>query len=322
MTCILLGPAKWSATRSEIGHRTYKLTQKVQCDTFDGPANVMQTPGLPIPGNFWFYAQDIDIYAFCKFDMEVVPAVDDERNTQFEVTNTFTTQPWWKFCPEQEISDPLLTPQRVSGSSVRYQEEVVYDKDGNPITNSAFELFHGPKAEFDKNRGQIKISQNVPNLDLATCEGLRDTVNAYPLWGLDARCIKLSDFSWERKFYGTCFVYYERNFTFDLKADGFDRELLDEGTKVLRGQWITDLADENYGGYEADDDADSQDPKDFIRFVDFNGNPANVVLNGDGLPADLGNPVGTSPFAGGPGKIPVQYYQDGDLLQLGIPVQF
>jgi hypothetical protein len=323
MTCVLLGPATWSASRSEIGHRTYKLHQKVQCSTRDGPANVMQTPGLPIPGNFWFYFDDIDIYAFCKYDMEVTPSVEGEANTQFDVVNTFTTQPWWKFCPEQEITDPLLTPQRVSGGSVRYQEEVVYDKDGNPVTNSAFELFHGAKAEFDRNRGQIKISQNVAFLDLATCEGLRDTVNAYPLWGLDARCIKLSDFTWERKFYGTCYVYYERNFTFDLKADGFDRELLDEGTKVLRGEWVTDPLDPDFGRYDADGDADDQNPADFIRFVDFNGNPANVVLNGFGQPADLSTPVGTAPpTGGGPAKIPVRYYQDGDLLQLGIPVSF
>jgi hypothetical protein len=298
MTCnVKDGGRTWSMTRDTDGNRKYKfVTLVISDDPKDGPATVLQTAGIPIPGDYWIIDNDADLWATCKLDAEVKPLVTNEPNYQWEVTQTFDTKADDKKCKDQQLEDPLLIPDRISGGFTRYQEEATEDRDGNPIENSAHEQFRGPQVEFDKNRPSVKIAQNVPDLELGLFSSMIDNVNTDPLWGLGPRCIKLSNVTWERKFYGQCYRYFERTLEFEIRYDGFDRDLLDEGTKVLNGhwkdprtsdQWVVD----NIAGAAPD----PSNPKHFIRFVDRRGNPSKVILDGHGLPS--GVPIGTGATA-------------------------
>lgn len=306
MSTAIVGPRKWSLVRDDMGHREYKLTQRVQSNTpLDGPGRALLTPGLPVPGSFWIIDNEVDLWAWCRWNVNVVPVVDNEPNKQWDLEFTFSTKPWGKRCQETQIEDPLLVPQEVSGNFIKYQEEGGYDRFGNAIRNSAHELIRGPQNEWDCTRYSIKIKQNVPDLQLGLCCAMRDCVNQAPLWGLKQRFIKLTDFSWERKFWGTCFVYYERNFTFEafirllqdpndpfvianggnaIQVSGWDRELLDEGTKVLNGHW-----DNATGNWVLDkingQPPDPKNPAHFRRFQDPQGNYCRVTLDGAGKPA-------------------------------------
>lgn len=322
-TQIVDGPYSWRGARDNEGHREYVVVHRVKGaflpGSADGPANVMQTPGLPAVGSQWSFDGDSDIWAWCRPGMQVSPEVDGEQNEFWRVEQTFSTKPMNR-CHDTQIENPLLEPVKISVSNVRYTEEATHDKDGDPILNSAHEQMRGPQVEFDKSRFQVVIEQNVAVQGLTVKAGLIDHVNNAPLWGLGTRRIKFSLFSSERKFHGLCQVYYTEKMTFDIDGSllGFDRTLLDEGSKVLRGHWGETSRGEVKGRWYADVGADPDNPSDFIRAKDSHGENMRVILN-HGVPVDIES-TGTGETV--PGEILVEKYEEGNLLLLGIPLSW
>lgn len=312
------GQTTWSGSRDDEGHREYKITHLVKHDFLDGPKTIMDCPGLPVPGSIWNFDNDIDIWAFCYPSMIVRPhkQKDGEKFRYSTVEQKFSTKPM-KRCSDTSIEDPLLEPDRISGSFVKYTQEALYDRFGERIKSSSHEQFRGPQVEFDANRPAVKIEQNVSDLELALFSELIDHVNDAPLWGLPARCVKLDDAPWEKKLYGSCSVYYTRSLSFSIMFETFDRDLLDEGTKVLHGHWNTTTGEwdlDNINGAAPD----PNNPQHFDRYKDKNGENARVILDGTGKPAKLDLGTGTGEV-GGPGSIHVEKYFESNLLLLGIP---
>jgi hypothetical protein len=347
-TSLIGGPKIFSLNRDEDSYREYKIKYLVRSSTgTDGPSTVLHnTPGLPQPYTAWIIGSDTDLWAWCKWEAEVEPApghVEGDPVQVWQVGLTFTTKPPKKYCRTVEVQNPLLEPVKVSGTFVKYTEEATRDRFGAPINNSAHEQIRGPQVEFDKNRATVKIEMPVAQLKLDLVTPMIDTVNSKPLWGLPERCIKLSNFTWERKYYAQCSIYYTWTFDFDIRfpekfivnppagtgsavpfwIGGFDRLILDEGTKVLNGNW--DAAGNwqvhSIGGKPPD----PLNPQHFKRFQDRVGNTCRVILNGMGLPADVGIGffTGTGTVSGGAaGQILVQKYDQNDFTILGIPLQF
>lgn len=304
----------------ESGHRTYRITFLVHSDSkFDGPALVMQTPGLPVPGSIWAFGNDLDVYAWCRPGMRVrrAPTV---RSTgpvpDWHVERTFSTRPAAPMggtssgrpggsgpgkggnrqgCHDGRVEDPLLEPQGVSGSFLRRPDEWGYDVNGDPILTSSYEEFPADKLGFEVVNPTVSVEQNVPALELALCTSMLNTLNNTSLWGLPARTWRLSEFDWERKYHGQCYPYYVRKFKFEANyhvivnpftgdpelLPSWDKTLPDQGNKVLRGKW-----DRTADRYVVDSDADPLAPKDFSRYQDKDGNVTTVILNGAGRPYD------------------------------------
>lgn len=311
-----MGTRRWSGSTDKEGHRFYKLTSMVRADgPTEGPFTVLLTAGLPTVGSYWAIGTDSDPWAFCKRDCTLKPLVDNEKNIWWEVENNFDTKPQDnkdQKCEDEQIDDPLLQPQKVSGSFVKYTTEATNDKDGNPIHNSSFEKIRGPQVEFDNNRPTVRIEQNVPALGLELMAQLMDKVNDTTMWGLPPRCVKLSSASWEKKLYGLCYVYYTRVLEFDINYDTFDRDILDEGTKALHGYWPRDSDEWEVLDVALGVPADPLNPSHFQRVKDRNGENMRVLLK-DGVPAESGDDAGI---------IHVEYYQEGDLFALGVPTTF
>jgi hypothetical protein len=265
----------------------------------------------------WAFGNDLDAWATCKLDAEI-KQFGGKPSTWFEVTQIFSTKPDTKRCKDQQIEDPLMQPPKVSGGTAKFSEEATHDRYGNPIFNSAFEQIRGPQVEFDKNKHTVNIEMNVPSLLLDYVSSFVDGVNDTTLWGNAARTVKLSDFQWEKKYYGTCYVYYTWKFTFEIDYRGWDRTLLDEGTKVIRGDWDRDPNSDRYTDWVMATGADTSNPSDFIRFKDWNGENCRVILNGDGFPIDTGIGTGTL-LPTEAGTISVEKYEDKNFLLLGIP---
>lgn len=278
--------------RDSEGHRTYTISHRVKVDPLDGPAVALTTPGLPLPGSPWLVDNEIDLWAWCRPNATVTPVVENEPNEYFDVVQTFSTKPPDRGsrnannqrCHDGQIEDPLLEPQKISGSFTKYTEEAYMDRFGHPILNSAFELMRGSQVEFDHNRWTITIEQNVTNLQLDIVSLMKDCVNSVPMWGLGRRQVRLVDFNWEKRIHGLCSVYYMRKFTFEVREESHDKLLLDVGTKVLNGAWTPE------GAWELipinGTDPKRTNPNHFIRFRDKNGDFSKVVLNGRGEPAD------------------------------------
>jgi hypothetical protein len=308
MSTFVLGARKASLNRkAEFGHRVYKITYLIMSTTDRaGPAEAILTPGLPQYGDTWSYGEEVDVWAWCRYDTEVQQIFPENmRGQHWAVTFTFSTEPDDKGCAQQQIQNPLLQPPKISGSFTKFREETAVDRFGSPIRNSAWELLRGPQVEFDDARPTIKIEMNVASLNLPLLYAMRECVNAYDMWGFPPRCIKLSQVSWERLFYGVCFPYYKWHLEFELNPKTWDKTILDQGTAALNGHW--DVAPKlpsgavnptfgNYvldpmPGYVGSPNPDASIPSHFKRFGDQQGNPKKLTLDGGGLPA-IGKPNG------------------------------
>lgn len=282
------GPFVMEGERDEeSGHRTYRVVLRVIADSkFDGPAQVMQTPGLPLPGSVYAFGNDLDVYAWCRPGQKVRRArgVRESGPVRYwDVETVFSTRPAAigggtssgrpgssgggrsgnrQGCHDGRVEDPLLEPQGVSGSWLKKVEEATHDAYGVPILTSSWERVSGGSgAEFEEVNPTVSIEQNVPALQLDLCSSMMNTLNDATLWGLPARTWRLADFDWERKYHGLCYPYYVRRFKFEASyrwvVDEFtgittllpswDRVVQDYGQMALKGHWGTGRADEGTG---------------------------------------------------------------------------
>lgn len=356
-TTLLPGLSRWSLEISDDNYRTYRCTRKVKADRLDGPRTVRNTPGLPLPGSQWNFGNDLDAFCWCRPVVDVRAVQQkDEATTIWELDFEFSNRPRNdERCMDQETENPLMLPQQVSGSFSRGSEVATHDMWGDPITNSAHEMLLGDQVTFDVFRPTVRVSQNVPILQLDMFAPMVGTVNVNPLWGLPARAILLTNASWTKKFWSTCAVYWERVFDFDIatKIDpntgiafgAWDRDLIDEGSRALKGHLVTVGECEEGGPVYVLDDVCGQPPNPdnplhYVKMQDANGNPMRVILDGNGLPAEvdvLVRDVGAQPELGtgtmffgristserrwtNAGKIHVQVYKESNFLNLSIPV--
>lgn len=242
-TFIVEGARDWSMERDEEGHRNYEIAHLVECggsgDILEGLAEVCQTAGLPTIGSTWNFDGDVDLWAYCSPYMKITPhdVKPGEKPQLYLVEQKFTTKAW-KRCQDTTIENPLLEPQKVSGTFEKYTREAQMDKDNQPLLTSSNELHTGPKVEVDGNRPTIKVQQNVAVLDLALMSRMMGKVNDSELWDLPPRCVKLSSASWERLVQGVCNFYYQRTFEFDIAYETFDKRLLDHSKKSLAGRFV------------------------------------------------------------------------------------
>jgi hypothetical protein len=285
-------PVDWKLKQDEAGHRTYTVQFYVTSDDKnDGPFVVLNTPGLPQPGQWWIIGNDADEWATCLPEMSITPVVTKEPTPVWMVEQTFSTKPLphnAQRCNEQPVGDPLLEPAKISGGSTKYTEEAAFDRFSRPIVNSAFEQLRGHQVEFDANRFTVKFEANVPSLDLAFIDSFINCVNDAPMWGYPRRCVKFQSRHWDRQFYGECEAYFKLSLEFEVwvRSDGtsgFDRDLLDEGTKALHGQnikgnWVLTPLD------DLGTMPDYRNPAHYVRYKDQRGENAKCILDGFGKP--------------------------------------
>lgn len=297
MTRAIHGIRKWGPLGvDEEGHRTYKLGMLLRTtDKLDGPYQMYRTPGTPNYGSAWSFGNDNDIWAFYTNEctVEKYGTVNDDSAVEasgqpwifwFAEYTYSTKPPDRKRCSETQINNPLLEPFKYAGDFSKYTEEAYFDMGGRALLNSAWEQLRGQQVEFDRNRPSVVIEQNVSNLQLPLLSAFIDCVNDRPMWGLPARTIKLSSAPWEKIYYGTCYFYFKRTLRFDINYETWDRLLLDEGSCALNGHWHPTTR------HWVVDDIDGQppnrfNPAHFVKFTDFNNQPARVILDGGGLPA-------------------------------------
>lgn len=296
MACVVDGgPKAWSGSRDKDSHYTFKVTHQVKASVTDGPANVLACPELPQPGDQWEFMDDAHIFAECTQESNATPLSqkDGEPYEYWLVEQTFSTK----------IDNPFGRgrPPEINISYHKEKEEATEDRFGDPVVNSSHEQLRGPKVEFDANRQTIKIKQwLLDNTENELVDDMMHTVNEKPLWNKPSRTVKLSDCTQEKHWMGRDqLLFYVRTLTFEYRKDGWDRDVLDEGTKCLLGQWNPTtghwdrravgggvLNPDEFGTYDPalPINPDPSNPAHFDKFPDRKGNHIKGVLNGEGLP--------------------------------------
>ena len=292
MSASVVGMLEWDMKRDRDGHRDYFIRWLLKTDSpDDGPGTVMNAPELPYVGSYWDYGNESDVWAFCTPETTIKPIIVNEPNTWWTLDNNFSTRPL-KRCQDNTYEDPLSEPYRIGGTFNPEKAERYYDKNGKFLMNSAKEPFRGPEVEFDTSKPTVSIGMNLATLPLATYTQLMHCVNDSSLWGLSARCVKLSAMRFQRLLYGTCSYYYSVDLDFDIDFNTFDRKLIDSGVRSLKsGGTATDQRDYRMN---------RSDEGDVVRyFLDGNG----------GLLSNTNSPV----------VLTFQVYNTANLLLLGIP---
>ena len=361
---VLGGPRSWQVDRDDFGYRTYKVRWMVQAAKTDSPATVMSASGLPRIGDSFNISgfSGYDQWAWCRPEMTVRIANTPEGDPvqHYIVENTFSNKIRWR-CSDLSYGNPLLEPMKISGTFGREQKQMPYDKDGNYLVYSSGIPITGTAMTRDFAKPIVRIQQNVSSLGLSTFSAMINTLNDRPLWGLPARFIKLTNAPWERRIMGMCGYYYTRtfefeidNYTFDHNGTkiGWDREIRDMTTMVLRGQWHTNEKhpsgnpDLDYGVFIMDGDIyqTTYDPDEVdvekgiadahhvpmgatTRYRDMNNELAPCMLDGHGRPAnakwkwiDRGSVIpkekGTT---GNVALAIIQHFKESNFLLLGVP---
>jgi hypothetical protein len=304
------GPNKVSLERDDEDHYFYTASwlvgvlQNTSGPPYTvGPNEATMAAGLPLPGSPWIYEDvpDLNVYCLPRVSVKRQSQIHENHPVNFwELTFTFSDN----LCGVVEHMDPLLRPQKMSGSSIKFVEEATVDRFGVPIQNSSYEQYRGQMVEFDNNRPQIIVEQNVPFLELDMLAKLVDMVSDSEMWGFPRRCVKFSDYSWRQECRGAAEPYFVRRLTFDINVkvkqntteddfdhliSGFDRDLPDEGTKVLKGHWSNGKWVLDQIGVDSSGNPimpDWRNPTHFMRVIDTHGNPTKIPLNGRGEPWD------------------------------------
>lgn len=290
MAATVLGALDWSVDRDSEGHKDYSITWLCQVsDNGEGPATVLEASGLPNPGSSWSFGSDSDVWAYAWPDLTVEKhGPKNEQGNLWIAKQKFSTRP----LPDSASSafnDPLLQPIKTSGSFIKLTKQITYDRNGKKIANSAHELWEW---EVDDNRPTVRIELNSLSLPLGTFAEMVDSLNDAPLWGVSARCVKLSNVQWERHAHQSYGYYYTVVYEFEINFRTFDLIKVDYGTKKLKS-----------GGT-------STNPTHFVVNKDDNGENTPLLLNGSGAPLTNGNTPFIHTF---------QHYPQANFLLLGVP---
>jgi hypothetical protein len=301
-----LGRRRWSMESDDDGHSEYTIQWLIETtDPLDGPTSIWLSGAIAAVGSTWGYGNDIDLQAWCRPRMSFRMVVEDEPNTLWIVEQYFSSKPILR-CQDASPGDPLAEPPKWGGTFGRFMRQTTIDKDDNVITNSSLQRV---PIEVPDIQPTITVTQNVATLNLTgRATVLRAPLNDAPLWGLPARCIMFSKYTWEQNFYGLCYTYFTETLEFEANADTFDTEFIDEGSRVLNGHW------DDTGAWVLDDinggAPSANNPNHFIRYVDRNGFPGTTLLDGAGKPlTDAGSPVVRT----------ARPMKESNLLLLGIP---
>ena len=170
---------------------TYKRVFEVEVNSLlDGPEIVLAPHGLvDVPE----LPQQNDIY-------EPESGVSDEGAICYEITATVKPNSYlWEVValystylerPDIEgVSDPLLRPSEIEYDSITVSVPLLYDIYGNPILNSAGDLFD-PPLEQDETRGIMRVTRNFADFDPLFYWGFKNTVNSTEWLGLKKYQVK------------------------------------------------------------------------------------------------------------------------------------
>jgi hypothetical protein len=184
------------------------------------------TPGMPYQSQ-----RSQDLYAWIT-DIDITEETSSEDHIEW--TAKVQYGPW-----EPQNEDPRLNPPEVDLSFVEFEELVVKDAEtGEPIVNSAGDLYADPPVMRDGARAVLTVKRNEPNYSLALASTYANTVNASALQigdiGFGPKQVLAKPIVAQRAFNSFAGFYWPTTYQFHLRiTDTWQAKLLDRGFRRL-----------------------------------------------------------------------------------------
>lgn len=256
----------------------YTVTYQVITDSAgDGPAVAQGATGIPSRGVAYSFGNESDPFCFAESATAKLVGVEQSRK-QWHVTVTFKHPSLSEQKDEStagQYQDPVDMGWKISGSFASGEVPAIRDIDGNLIENSAKQLFINPPLMTDGRMDTLVLQKNTPNISLSLRAYLRGRVNGGPLWGLDARQVKLVRWDYQILYYGAGIPYVANTWEFLIKSQqdpefemieaeiGWTDKIIDRGTRFIR-------------------DVNADDIRERYQAVMINDHEAEANLDGNG----------------------------------------
>lgn len=253
------------------GHQDYTVDYHVKTNSVnDGPYVAINATGVARWGDAYSYGSESNAYAFCRrLRADYAKYPDDRLN--WIVQAYYTTKPYGGYSGSRGgeltstglFQSPLDEPWKISGSYVRLTRVTDRDRNGDAITNSA----HEPKvAEVPYGHDTLRLEGPSATLSLSTRAQAMFAVNSATIWGLTARQLMMTSWTYDIRYYGTQ-AYVHNSLEFEINYAGWNEVFVDAGFREYVGKDIV------------------TNKPIYRQILSSNGVPVTspVLLGGDGL---------------------------------------
>jgi len=226
-----------TGTDTEDFHRQYDVVVQVTCTSeSDGPQTVLNGVRNTMPyGSSFVYGNHSDPYATLR---AIRNARRTEKRVVWHVDVQYSTKGSQRD-PNDQPGDPLSWAWKVRGAFGSGQKWLTKDRNGRALVNSADEPFEDTPP-IDDPLLILSLEKNTPTIDLDQWAEARGKVNDATLWGLQARRVRLMQWTWDIAYAGSGQPYVQNKFEVSINFDGYYYQPLDMGFREKTG-----LADNN-----------------------------------------------------------------------------
>ncbi len=207
-------------------------------------------PFIPTLGSIYTNASLSPSTLRRDFGSYVVSIECTETDPQVVQTNGYDAPPntgsYWevtvKYGPYDpqafDSQNPLDSTEKpkVSWGLSRFTKPFDQDTDGNAVLNSAGDYFD-PPIELDDSRLVLRITRNEESYDPDLTNQYKDATNSDEFWDFPPDQVKLMDRSAELQSSGDCPIndgeYWAVSYDFEIRPEGWTKQILDQGCKVL-----------------------------------------------------------------------------------------
>lgn len=240
------------------------------------PDMILFAIGLPRRWDVYVSAAGtVDLYSICK---EIEVKQDTLDPFTWRVTARYSNK---VNRPDvNQVENPLLRPAEIEYDTEGVPRPAWFDRDGEPVQNSAYERFD-PPLEYEEPRLLIRITKNYATYDALGYLRFHNTVNSQPWFGLPKGRVWCRRIKGRRQFESGIY-YWPTSFEFLIRVHLDEQEGDISDPVKSENAWAERVLDRGY-----------------------------MELNGDGDPVHMrdlrtGQPVGTPQLLNGVGgRLPI-----------------
>jgi len=227
-----------TGTVDNVYARTYvRIFNVVTSDPYVGPLAVRSASGIPGIGAHYENGVGSGDPRHEFDNGSYVNSVAAEENSEGAGIDWKVTVAYGPWNPEDFGADPTLWKLRVTFGGDRVEKVIDFDRDGNPIRNSARDRFGDPIV-IDSSITTMLITRNelVSTFDMMLASTFSDTINDDVWNGIPAKQAKMGVITTsEEKFDSTTQRwYYTVTYPVQVGRKPWKKELLDQGYNALQ----------------------------------------------------------------------------------------